>query len=386
MHCLRKLVVILCYFCAEMKHILVKAQFRILQLSLLFLIIIGYEKSNAQSFFLKNDYDTTYIYSATEKLTSRLLSSLSDTEILFRDRNLNSSLSYSIHSELRYGIGFNYSVFGVNLSFSPFNNAAAVSKYGETKSIDLRINLYGRRVIFDLYLLNHSGFYLSNPEAALDGWTDVEAYPLRPDIHVFSSGIVTQYIFNNRKFSLRATYLQNEWQKKSAGSFIVGANLFYMLFDADSSFIPSNMKYPDFIGGYKLNHSSSLNIGINGGYSHTFVLKQNFFLSLGLSVGPQFSYSVVTSEYLSQSRNTAGTFGLNGLIRGGIGYNSKKVYAGIFFISENLAHTSALKDVSSILSAGIIKLNLVYRFTLKKPIKFLNPNYWKFLQPKDSKG
>lgn len=344
------------------------------------------EKSYSQSFFLKNDYDTTYIYSATEKLTSRLLSSISDTEISFRDRNLNSTLTYSINSELHFGFGFNYSVFGVNVSFSPFNNVSEESKYGKTKSIDLRINLYGRSVIFDLYLLNHSGFYLSNPEAILEGWTDVEGHPLRPDIHVFSTGIVTQYIFNNKKFSLRATYLQNEWQKKSAGSFIVGASLFYMLFDADSSFIPSNIQNPDFIGGYKLNHSSSLNIGVNGGYSYTFVLKQNFFVSLGLTVGPQFSYSVVTSEYMSQSRNAAGTFGLNGLLRGGLGYNSKKIYVGIFFISENLGHTSALNNVSSLLSTSIIKLNLVYRFTLKKPIKFLNPNYWKFLYPKEDRN
>lgn len=172
---------------------------------------------------------------------------------------------------------------------------------------------------------------------------------------MFNVGIVTQYIFNNRKFSLRSTYVQNEWQKKSAGSLIVGAEFFYSLSDADSSFVPDNINEPDFFGGYKFNHSSSLNFGINGGYSYTFVLKQHFFLSMGLSAGPQFSYSVLKSEDINQPDKTGVTFGLNGLLRTGFGYNSKKVYAGIFFISENLIHTTAVSDAFSLLSVGIFK-------------------------------
>ncbi len=363
-----------------MKSNQIKGHFRVL---LLLLLIAGSVKSNAQSLSLSNNYDTNYIYSATEKLTSRLLSSVSFTDISFSDQNLNSTLSYSIHSKLHFGVGFNYSVFGFNLSFSPFNDPVSASKYGETKSFDFRMNLYGRRIIFDLYLIRHQGFYLSNPMSIMEEWTDPDVYPLRPDIKVFSAGIVTQYIFNNRKFSLRSTYVQNEWQKKSAGSIIVGAEFFYSLSDADSSIVPDNIKDPDFFGGYKFNHSSSLNIGVNGGYSYTFVLKQHFFLSMGLSFGPQFSYSVLKSEDINQPDKTGGTLGLNGLLRTGFGYNSKKVYAGIFFISENLIHTTAVSDASSLLSVGIFKLNLVYRFTLKKPIKFLNPNYWKFLQPKE---
>ena len=367
-----------------MKTIDILGRFHVLQLFLLLLlIIVGTDSGNAQSFLLRNDYDTNYIYSATEKLTTRVFSSVSYTDVTIHDRNLKSNLSYSIHSKLHFGVGFNYSVFGFNFSMSPFKNTTNDDKYGKTQSLDLRMNLYGRSLIFDLYLISHSGFYLSNPGSILEGWTDKDTYPLRPDIHVFSAGLVTQYILRNKKFSLRATYLQNEWQKKSAGSFIVGASFFYLQYNADSSFIPDNIKYPDFIEGYKFNYSSSLNFGLNAGYSHTFVLKQHFFLSMGLSLGPQFGYSVLGSEDINQATKSAFTVGLDGLLRVGTGYNSKKIYAGVFFISENLAHTISVSDAGSILSIGIVKLNFVYRFTLKKPIKFLNPNYWKFIQHKD---
>ena len=365
------------------KHI---NQYIFLKILLILAIVISINKeSKAQSFLLKNDYDTNYIHSATEELTSRLLSSISYTDILFRDQKSNTTLSYSIHSKYRFGIGFNYSVFGINLSFSPFNNAANNAKYGETKSIDLRMNLYGRSLIFDLYLIKHTGFYLSNPESVFEIWPDEAAYPLRPDISVFSTGLVTQYIFNNKKFSLRATYLQNEWQKKSSGSVIIGAALFYSLYNADSSFIPEDIKHPDFLGGLNFNHSSSLNLGINGGYSYTFVLKQHFFISAGLTVGPQFIYTKFKCDDQAQASKSAGAFGVNALFRTGIGYNSRKIYAGVFFISENLANSTIISDATTLMSVGIFKLNFVYRFTLNKPIKFLNPNYWKFLQPKENR-
>lgn len=338
-------------------------------------------KSNAQFSFLKNDHDTNYIYSATEKLTTRLIAPVSYTDVSFYDRDVNKSLSYSIHSKLNFGIGFNYSIFGINLSLSPFTNPDNDEKYGKTRSIDLRMNLYGSNLIFDLYLINHKGFYLSNPFAIIEGWIEDDTYPKRPDINVFSTGIVSQYIFNSKKFSLRATYLQNEWQKKSAGSFIVGGEIFYSLMSADSSIIPTNVDPPDFMNGKDFNHSSSLNLGINCGYSHTFVVRKHFFFSLGLSAGPQISYSVLKYT-IENTVDKNITFGLNGLLRTGIGYNSKKIYVGMFFISENLMHITTVKKTTSLLSIGIVKLNLVYRFTLKKPIKLLNPNYWNFLQKK----
>jgi hypothetical protein len=232
--------------------------------------------------------------------------------------------------------------------------------------------------------MSHVGFYLSNPESILNNWEDNGTYPLRPDMTMFSTGIVSQYLFNNKKFSLRATYLQNEWQRKSAGSFIVGGSFFYSHFHGDSSFVPSQVNPPDFINGYRFNHSSSYNLGINGGYIHTFVVKEHFFATLGLSIGPQISYVSTSCVDSDQPNYNAFRIGFNGGVRAGIGYNSRRIFVGMFFISENLTHKLSIDDVTSSMTAGILKLNFAYRFTLKKPIKFLNPNYWKFLQPRQS--
>jgi hypothetical protein len=229
--------------------------------------------------------------------------------------------------------------------------------------------------------MTHRGFYLHDPGSILHDWPENDTFPLRPDIQLFSTGIVAQYIFNNQKFSMRATYMQNEWQRKSAGSFLVGGEFFYSHFQGDSSFIPTQVDPPEFLKGNDFSNSLSINLGISGGYSHTFVVKKHAFFSIGASLGPQISYSALKCS--ENDLSEAGiTFGLNLNLRTGFGFNSKKIFVGLFFINENLVHQLSLSDASTVFTLGIFKLNFAYRFTLKKPIKFLNPNYWKFLQPK----
>ena len=328
----------------------------------------------------KNIHDTNYIYSYIEDFTARTFTSLSFVRISLHDNNIDKNLNYGIHSKLGFGFGFNYSIFGFNLRYSPKSNSVANSKYGETRSLDFRMNLYGRKFVFDLYLISHSGFYLSNPQEVFGSWENTGFYPPRPDIEVFSAGGVAQYLSNNKKYSLRATYLQNEWQKKSAGSFIVGTSFFYTKYSSDSSFVPTHGVPIEYFNGYKLNKSSSFNLGINGGYSHTFVLWKHFFLSAGLSVGPQLSYSTVSSANVNQNSCSGFRLGMNGLIRTGFGYNSRRVVVSLFFVDELIVHNMAAGDVVSYFNPGIFKLNFAYRFALGKPIKILNPKYWNFLQ------
>ncbi|RLD41157.1 MAG: hypothetical protein DRI89_10315, partial [Bacteroidetes bacterium] len=111
---------------------------------LLFVLFTGTQKVNAQEPFLKNIYDTNYICSYTEELTARTFSSISFASISVQDQELDKDLKYGINSKLSFGLGFNYSVIGINLGFSPLRNSVSNEKYGKTKSFDFRMNLYGR--------------------------------------------------------------------------------------------------------------------------------------------------------------------------------------------------------------------------------------------------
>lgn len=361
-----------------------KLRFPVYLIFLIISLFFNLKKTQAQLSLLNNDHDTNYIASYNELLTTRFYTTVSNATTTFIDQNIGKGIEYDIPSRLTFGLGFNYSIFGLNIGFSPLLNSATNSTYVETKSFDFRINIYSRKFLFDIYLMSHEGFYLGNPEDIFSEWLDTNGDPIRPDMQLFNSGVVVQYLFNNKKFSMRAVFMQNEWQKRSAGSFILGGDFFYSHLSGDSSFIPQDIYPPNFFNGYSLDRSSAINLGINGGYAHTFVIKKHIFLNLGLTLGPQISYAVLTSSEENQPQKSSFTLGANALLRAGIGYNSKKLYVGLLFFSDSFFHELPEMDASSLFSASRIKINFAYRFTLKKPIKWLNPNYWKFLQPKKS--
>ena len=103
---------------------------------------------------------------------------------------------------------------------------------GKSTSFDLRLNLYTSIFAIEGYLHSIKGFYTSN-------YIDPDGnHYTNPNLRVSSIGANGYYIYNNKRFSLRAVYVQNEWQKKSAGSFIarIGFNASQM--KADSGYIP----------------------------------------------------------------------------------------------------------------------------------------------------
>ena len=143
----------------------------------------------------------------------------------------------------------------------------------------------------DLYLQYYKGYYVANPMKVIPDWPSRDTFPKRPDISVFNVGYNFQYIFNHERYSYKAAFIQNEWQKKSAGSFTAGFNAFYVINSADSSIIPGEVNPEDLFYGLQYKRSDAINVGIHGGYYYTLVISQHFFISAGLSVGPSFGYS-----------------------------------------------------------------------------------------------
>jgi len=325
------------------------------------------------------DYDTNYYHSYTDQLTTRLFSSVKYANFSIDDQNLRKSVSYNVNNRVMLGFGANYSIFGLNIAFNAPFNEWDEDKYGKTEYLDLQSHLYLRKYVVDFYLQRYQGFYMSNPEGMIQNWIVSDSFPKRPDIRIVDAGLNVQFVFNSKKFSYRAAYLQNEWQKKSAGSFILGASVFYVMVRGDSSLIPSQVAPPDFAQGHKYDKSTQFSLGINGGYSHTFVAWKNFFLVVGVSAGPALGTTSVHQTDLKQVTKSGMTVNLNALGRASLGYNSSKFYVGVFYLNQVVGNKLPQNDVWNFFNTGNFRFNLVYRFRLAKPIKLLNPDYWGFL-------
>jgi hypothetical protein len=334
--------------------------------------------SQAQMLSLQETvYDTSYYISYTEDLTTRLYSSIKYANLRIQNIDKWKGLRYNTNRRIILGLGANYSIFGLNIGFNlPFNRKDE-DKYGQSDYLDLQSHIYARKFNVDLYLQFYEGFYIANPTKILNEWPSNDTFPKRPDINTFSIGFNFQYIFNYRKYSYKAAFVQNEWQKKSAGSFTAGMEAFYIISQGDSSMIPSDVYPEDIFYGLKYRRSDILNIGVHGGYYYTLVISRHVFISAGLSVGPSIGYSWLDRDDDQKLQTSGINLNLNGLARAAMGYNSERIYVGVSFLHQLLLNQLPVKEIWSQFNTGNFRINVVYRFRLKKPIKFLNPRYWK---------
>jgi hypothetical protein len=216
--------------------------------------------------------DPAYIEDHTRDLTVRIYGSRKYTYYDMVDKRLKEELLYRPNTSNNVGFGFNYKFLGINFGFKlPFINNDD-DKYGKTKYLDLQSHLYLRKLVIDFYGQYYKGYYLANRRF------NSQALTLRPDMYNTDLGLNVQYIFNDKKFSYRAAYLQNEYQKKSAGSFIVGGEVFAWKMKGDSALIPSNLGIEGFFDNEPFHKTGSVSIAANVGYAHTFVIKKYFSL------------------------------------------------------------------------------------------------------------
>lgn len=264
---------------------------------------------------------TSYIHIAPFIYSSRNHFEIQDQRILTFEPNESANI----------GIRVMHKWLGLAFSYGPKNLQA--DKKGSTDYINFQLNSYGKKFGFDIYYTDYSGYYLENYRKfpKLDSiFGDV--FPQRPDISTLSLGGNFHYIFNNNKFSYRSSFIQNEIQKKSAGSFLLTGSFSYFNIRGDSTIIhPAIRQYYESRSQFK--DGDFYSISVLPGYAHTLVAWHRFYLTFSISAG-------VTAQY--QSYNTAGRENIEKLVflpramsRLGFGYNGKRFYSGLTSMVES---------------------------------------------------
>ena len=324
-------------------------------------------------------HDTNYIQVYKDELTTRLFFSQKQSGYTLSEKYFNPRLAYKTNPNLLIGIGYTYSFLTLNLAVKlPLINGDD-DTYGETKTIDLQTHSIFRKFIVDFYLQWNRGFYVSNPEDLLDDWDSGQPYPLRGDLRTNIVGLNMQYLFNSEKYSYKASFVQNEFQKRSAGSPIVGVEGHWMLGMADSLLIPGEFMSTNILNDYSdFNQMDMLNMGINGGYAYTFVVKQRIYLSASFTVGVAAGKTWFHNTATSETQFTGISLGLNNTSRISLGFNRKNFYIGASYIRFSMSNLADLDNGWVAYSTDNIRLNIVRRIRLKRDIILLRPDLWKF--------
>ncbi len=345
------------------------------------ILLIYTDGASAQIFSEESSvkYDTNFIQVYKDELTTRMFLSQKQTGYKLSEKYFNPSLSYKTNPNLLMGIGYTYSFLTLNLAVKlPVLNRDD-DIYGESKYVDLQAHTIFRSYIVDFYLQWHKGFYVSNPDELINGWESGQPYPLRGDLRTTLVGLNVQYLFNSERYSYKASFVQNEFQKRSAGSPIVGIESYWMLGMGDSLLIPGTFTRPNILDEYSaFNQVDMLNVGMNGGYAYTFVMKQRIYLSVSFIVGIAAGKSWFHYTPTSETQLTGITLGLNNTSRISLGYNRNDFYVGLSYLRFSMSNLADFNNGWIAYSTGNLRLNVVKRFRLKRDIKILRPDLWIF--------
>ena len=219
-------------------------------------------------------------------------------------------------TNLRFKLNYRFISFGFQFSpdFLPGNGDEDIK--GKTKSFELGTSLIFKHWFVDASYSKVKGYYLYNSEDYNTLLPD-DPYFQFPDLHYSGWNIASGYL-SNSKFSLRSLTAQTERQLKSVGSFMPVFNLRYYTIDDKSA-------------GASTQKSYNIETSVGPGYAYTFVFKENFYVSLGLSGSIGYLNSKITTRMVSESVITKqDNFIFRWEGKTGIGYNGDRFYTGLY--------------------------------------------------------
>ncbi|MGN6600912.1 MAG: DUF4421 domain-containing protein [Ginsengibacter sp.] len=326
------------------------------------LLFLNALRANAQS---HRGNDTTYYIFFPGSITGRIFTSQKYTHFTMKNKNAP-ALQYKPNTTFNLGVGATYHNFTLNLAYG-FGFVNHDQQKGKTKYLDLQGHFYLPKWVTDFEGQFYKGYHLSPKGFAANSGK----YYYRGDVRVNLFGISEYRIFNYKRFSYRAPFMQNEWQKKSAGTFLAGAEVYYGVVKSDSSLIPQTLqqKYPQ----GNLNKINYFSIGPGIGYAYTLVLFHHIFFTGSLTGDLNFSFA---NEHLQM--NSSPQFSVNPVTRFRVsaGYNSRSWNISANWIADNLPFKGEGDQLLYHFNTGNYRVIIAKKFSpgrhLKKHLHFLN--------------
>lgn len=313
-----------------------------------------------------SNYDTTFVENHNTDLAVRLFGGYRFSGYKLDQRNYGEPLTYKSNDNFNLGIGINYRFIGLSLGVkAPFVNNDE-DRYGKTKMFDLQSNLYLRKFTIDIFTQFYKGYYVKHSDIFATP-PPPGTYILRPDLKTRSLGVHGQYIFNYKRFSYRAAYVQDEYQLKSAGSPLAGLGVHHYLISADSAIIPRNIAENGFYDNSNFNKSQVFNISVDAGYVHTLVIHKHFFITGALLAGTGINITSLTDDAIDKKDRSTKVH-VNGIIRLAAGYNSGRYFAGLQYIDYISRNATPLRGTWQEFETGSFRLTLARRFKVHRDL------------------
>ncbi len=302
--------------------------------------------------FYYRDHDSSYYQSFERYITTRFYFSQKYAGLELERAPGISRFRYVPNTAITAGIGVTYQSLSVNIGYALAFLGTDHEK-GRTRYLDIQTHIYGRKWVVDLLGQFYKGYYLTPKGLAAQ---DAASYYVRPDLRVQLMGISAYHLLNPNRFSFRSALLENEQQKKSAGSILIGAEIYYGVIRADSSLVPVSLS-----ASYlqkDVRRLDFIKIGPGIGYAYTLVLADHFYLtgSLSASLGIDFSKQHGAASKADKVDVNKGFF-----YRIAAGYDKNNWNASLSLVGNQMTVAGATTSNKYLLSAGNLRLTFAKR-------------------------
>jgi hypothetical protein len=268
-------------------------------------------------------------------------------------------ISPNVSSATRIGLSYRFLSFGYNFvaKFLPGNDDDDIRGSTKASGYDLGFNFPKWQQ--ELTYSKIKGYYLENTSDFDPSWQEGDPYIKFPDLEYKNFQGLTGYKFNPN-FSFPAVVSQTERQLKSAGTWMPTLLYRYAIIDDKRTLTGTN-------SSQKSNSFEAL-LGI--GYYYTFVVNKSFYFDLGLRPAAGMIFTKLTTRTPSGNTITHQdnfVFRLNA--RGGMGYNGRRFFAGLYFRAFSSSEQQENTTVVNYNNRVSAQAFLGYRFDAPKWLK-----------------
>lgn len=322
---------------------------------LLLLIICSVQISEVVSqSIIKTVHDTAFYKVYPRSFIMRIFGSQKYAGFQLKNDKDIPVIDYRPNALPAIGIGATYRGLTLNIAYGGIDFLNTGAKRGTTEKFDVQVRLYTRKWAIDASGQLYKGYYLYPQGLAL---TDKKNYYIRPDLQVSAAGISAYRLFNYKRFTLRPAFVNDEQQIKSAGSFMTGAELFYIKGRGDSSIIPSALA-----SLYERNNIKNVQviaIGPGAGYAYTQVLPFHLFVTGSLILNLNLGH---TREYgLGKASNNI-SVNANLFHRLAAGYDNGNIIINFFWLNNKISANGAVNNYRYRLNTGNFRFIVAKRF------------------------
>lgn len=288
-----------------------------------------------------NSYDTTYVAGTGRKWKARVTS---DNWVDSYYLNIDKKMPIRMMSDIYCNAGAYLQFMAVSIGYSwDFSNIIG-NRPSNHKKFEFN---------FNCARFNVEGHYWENT-----GSTFIRTFGKYNNGHLIKKefpganqrtfGINAYYFFNNKKFAMGAAYNFSKFQKKSAGSAIVGFNYDNLDITINMMYLPEELKPYLTIDPQKYRFHYNT-YSLTGGYSYNWVINKHLLFNITAIPGVGFTHSYEDSV---ERDNKLFAITLNG--QGSLTYNLGDFFVcAIAKIDGNWYNSGAYSFFSSVENAQL---------------------------------